>query len=102
MQQGFEYLEKCFHESIRLAQQSLTLRLVLKPISIEGYAVVPGYYIATLLSCLNQQEDLLQSATAFDPEKHYERGGRVKPEALADGANYSVSTFGYGPHQCPG
>lgn len=39
---GLDHLDKCFHESIRLAQQSLTLRLVLKPIQIDGYTVVPG------------------------------------------------------------
>jgi hypothetical protein len=73
---GFDYLEKCYHESIRIAQHSLTLRLVLKPVVIDGYTVVPGYYIATLLSCLNKQDDLLANAQDFLPEQHYERGGK--------------------------
>jgi cytochrome P450 len=100
---GFEFLEKCFHESIRLAQQSLTLRLVLRPVEIEGYRVPPGYYIATLLSCLNVQEAILLHARDFLPEEHYEKTGKVRPDALqANALQYSVSTFGHGPHQCPG
>lgn len=39
---SLEFLEKCYHESIRLAQQSLTLRLVMRPVQIQGYTVVPG------------------------------------------------------------
>lgn len=100
---GFTFLEQCYHESIRFAQQSLTLRLVMQPVKIEQYTVVPGYYIATLLSCLNQQETLLRSATQFLPLEHYERGGKLRPDALQKSANeYVISTFGHGPHACPG
>merc|ERR1711974_165502 len=52
-----------------LAQQSLTLRLVLQPVRIEEFTVVPGYYVATLLSCLNTEENLLPGAKEFAPEK---------------------------------
>ncbi len=100
---GFTFLEQCYHESIRIAQQSLTLRLVMKPVAIQQYTVVPGYYIATLLSCLNQQETLLRSAAQFLPEEHYDRGGKVRPDALQKpGTEYAISTFGHGPHACPG
>jgi cytochrome P450 len=100
---AFTFLEQCYHESIRIAQQSLTLRLVLRPIQIGKYTVAPGYYIATLLSCLNQQESLLLSASKFEPELHYERGGKLKEDSLAAaGSDYCISTFGHGPHACPG
>lgn len=98
-----DLLEQCFHESIRLAQQSLTLRLVGKPIKIQDYTVVPGYYIATLLSCLNLQQDHFKDdASQFLPEKHYLRGGKINPECIVPGATYAISTFGHGPHTCPG
>jgi hypothetical protein len=32
--QAMEYLEKCIYETIRLAQRSITLRLVKKPLTI--------------------------------------------------------------------
>ena len=97
-----EYLEKCYYESIRISQQSLTLRLVLQPIKISDYDIVPGYYIATLLSCLNTDSNsgILVDADKFLPEQHYEKGGKLK--GVSAGAEYSISTFGYGPHSCPG
>jgi len=65
--------------------------------------VVPGYYIATLLSCLNLEENkFLEGADQFVPEKHYLRGGRVNPEAITPGAEFAISTFGHGSHACPG
>jgi cytochrome P450 len=115
MDEGLDHLEKCFHESIRLAQQSLTLRLVLKPVQVDGYMIVPGkfsfpaspcsyfplgYYIATLLSCLNTDESLLPGASEFRPEEHYAKGGKVK--SSIPGVDHSISTFGYLVHQCPG
>jgi len=101
--QRMELLEQSFHESIRLSQQSLTLRLVLKNIQIDGYTVVPGYYIATLLSCMNQQEDKFKEGpTQFLPEKHYLKGGNINLEAIEPGCQYSISTFGHGTHSCPG
>jgi cytochrome P450 len=97
-----DYLEKCYYESIRIAQQSLTLRLVLEPIRISEYTIVPGYYIATLLSCLNTDTEggILADADQFLPEQHYDKGGKLK--GVPPGAEYSISTFGYGPHSCPG
>lgn len=59
-----------------------------------------GYYIATLLSCLNTDDTLLENASEFRPEEHYDRGGKVK--SIVSGADHSVSTFGHLVHQCPG
>jgi hypothetical protein len=46
---GFDYLEKCYHESIRIAQQSLTLRLVLKPVHMLCCFVACGLSSLRLL-----------------------------------------------------
>ena len=94
-----ELLDQCFNESTRIAQQSLTLRLVLNPIEIEQYKIVPGYYIATLLSCLNTDDSILPNASKFSPEEHYENG---KIKGFVEGADFSVSSFGFGVHSCPG
>eukprot|EP01091_Cochliopodium_minus_P002260 TRINITY_DN12123_c0_g1_i1.p1 TRINITY_DN12123_c0_g1~~TRINITY_DN12123_c0_g1_i1.p1 ORF type:complete len:485 (-),score=111.29 TRINITY_DN12123_c0_g1_i1:30-1391(-) len=94
-----ELLDQCFNESIRLAQQSLTLRLVMNPVNIGKYKIVPGYYIATLLSCLNVDESILPNASKFAPEEHYENG---KIKGFIQGADYSVSAFGFAVHHCPG
>jgi hypothetical protein len=50
-------LEQSFHESIRLAQQSLTLRLVLKPITIQEYTVVPGIEISLGILLIMMKEE---------------------------------------------
>jgi hypothetical protein len=36
-----------------------------------------GYYIATLLSCLNTDEALMAGARDFLPDKHYLAGGKT-------------------------
>ena len=95
-----DYLERCYYESIRIAQQSLTLRLVMKPVKIESYEIPKGYYVATLLSCLNTDDSILPKASQFLPEDHYQKGGKVNLEQ--EGADSSISTFGYGSHSCPG
>jgi cytochrome P450 len=42
----------------------------------------------------------LPNADTFLPDEHYQKGGKLK--AISKQMEYSISTFGYGPHQCPG
>jgi cytochrome P450 len=94
------HFEQCAHESIRLAQRSLTLRRVVKPCTLETggttYALRPGVFVATLLSVMNSAFDGLE---VFDPA-HYERGRVVERVGLP--TKESVSTFGHGRHACVG
>ena len=52
-------LERCANESIRMAQNSLTLRQVLRPIEVHDgvrtYRLAPGTFLATMLSLNNTQ-----------------------------------------------
>ena len=72
------YLERCVYESIRLAQRSLTLRQVLRPLELDTgrakYALAPGVLIATMLSVTNPTA--AAGLDRFDPD-HYE--GRSPP-----------------------
>jgi cytochrome P450 len=95
-----QLLEQCAHESIRIAQRSITLRKVVAPCSVDvgdaSYELQPGLFLATMLSVNNSAFPGLE---AFDPA-HYERSkvsakvGLPTPEV--------VSTFGHGVHACPG
>ncbi len=96
---SMHYLEQVLMESVRMAQRSITLRKVLRPVEFDDgdtvYTVQPGAYITTLLSVTNLQTDELRR---FDPE-HYE-GNRLRP-GLAAAGKETVSTFGHGTHACP-
>ncbi|NND67870.1 MAG: cytochrome P450 [Halioglobus sp.] len=96
---SMQYLEQVLMESVRMAQRSITLRKVLKPLEFddgsEVYTVQPGAYITTLLSVTNMQTEELKR---FDPD-HY-RGNRLRDE-LAQSGKETVSTFGHGIHACP-
>jgi cytochrome P450 len=93
-------LERCAHESIRLAQRSLTLRRVLRPLELEletgTHRLAPGVFLATMLSLNN-----LAAAAGlehFDPD-HY--AGRRLADSVTLPARELVSTFGHGRHACP-
>jgi cytochrome P450 len=94
------FLERCAYESIRLAQRSLTLRQVLRPLELDlGGAVfrlAPGVMIATMLSLTNPSA--APGLDRFDPD-HYE--GRSPARRLGLPARELVSTFGHGRHACP-
>jgi cytochrome P450 len=94
------FLERCAYESIRLAQRSLTLRQVLRPLELDDglvkYALAPGVLIATMLSVTNPSA--APGLDRFDPD-HYE--GRSPARRLALPARELVSTFGHGRHTCP-
>jgi cytochrome P450 len=93
-------LERCANESIRMAQNSLTLRQVLRPIQVHdgvrAYQLPPGTFLATMLSLNNCSA--APGLDGFDPD-HYE--GRRLSGDVPLAARELVSTFGHGRHSCP-
>jgi len=93
-------LERCANESIRMAQRSLTLRQVLRPLEFDdghrAYALSPGVLIATMLSVTNTRAGA--GLDRFDPG-HYV--GRRLSDDVALPTQELVSTFGHGRHACP-
>jgi cytochrome P450 len=95
-------LEGCAYESIRLAQRSITLRRVLRPLELETeagrYTLAPGVFLATMLSVTNPSA--APGLDRFGPA-HY-AGRRLSEEVNAAlPARELVSTFGHGRHSCP-
>ena len=92
-------LERCANESIRMAQRSLTLRHVMRPLDFDdgnrSYRLEPGVLIATMLSVTNTSA--APGLDAYDPA-HYP-GRRLACDALE--TRELVSTFGHGAHACP-
>jgi cytochrome P450 len=95
-----DLLERSALESIRLAQRSLTLRRVLRPMEIETelgrHRLAPGVFLATMLSVTNPTA--APGLDRFDPD-HYR--GRRLADPVALPARELVSTFGHGRHACP-
>jgi cytochrome P450 len=93
-------LEQAASESIRLAQRSITLRLVLRPLDLvledRTYRLAPGVLLTTMLSATNTSA--APGLDRFDPA-HYD-GRRLSPR-VAVPAKELVSTFGHGSHSCP-
>ncbi len=93
-------LESVANESIRMAQRSLTLRQVVRPVEVESggttYAVPPGAFVTTMLSVLNTTA--APGLDRFDPA-HYR--GRILSKDVALASKELVSTFGHGAHTCP-
>ena len=93
-------LEQCANESIRLAQRSLTLRRVMKPVELfdgeRSYRVEPPVMLATLLSVNNTSA--APGLERFDPT-HYD--GRRLSKQVPLAARELVSSFGHGHHACP-
>jgi cytochrome P450 len=93
-------LERCAYESIRLAQRSITLRQVLRPVELDDghqtYRVEPGVMITTMLSVTNTTA--AADLDHFDPA-HYQ-GRRLAPTVVLP-TKEVVSTFGHGIHTCP-
>ena len=91
-------LEQCANESIRMAQRSITLRQVLRPVEVfdgrETYRAGPGTFITTMLSVLNTTVE--PSLAAFDPAHYSARKLTVDLPAKE-----LVSTFGHKWHTCP-
>ncbi len=93
-------LDRYAYESIRMAQRSITMRQVLRPIDFETDAgelhLSPGLLITTMLSVTNTTADA--SLSTFDPD-HYH--GRTLTVAGDLATKELVSTFGHGTHTCP-
>lgn len=97
------YFEQVTMESIRLAQRSLTLRKVMKPIEFNDgqttYQIEQGIYLATMLSVTNIQTPALEK---FNPDNYQQN--RLSDQLLSDISDLgkeSISTFGHGRHSCP-
>ena len=82
-----------------MAQRSITLRKVMKPIQFDdgqrSYKVEPGIYIATMLSVTNTQSPELRN---FNPDNYKKNQLAVDTSVLG---KESISTFGHGRHACP-
>jgi cytochrome P450 len=91
-------LEQCANESIRMAQRSITLRQVLRPVEISDgtrtYTAAPGSFITTMLSVTNTTA--APGLEAFDPAHYAQRRLTVDLPAKE-----LVSTFGHKWHTCP-
>ncbi|MCU1602265.1 MAG: Cytochrome [Frankiales bacterium] len=91
-------LEQCANESIRMAQRSITLRQVLRPVEIDDgtrtYTAQPGSFITTMLSVLNTTA--APGLETFDPTHYAQRRLAVDLPAKE-----LVSTFGHKWHTCP-
>jgi cytochrome P450 len=91
-------LERVASESIRMAQRSITLREVLRPVTVEAggreYSLGKGCFVTTMLSVTNTTVE--PSLREFDPA-HY-----VGRKLVVDlPARELVSTFGHRSHSCP-
>jgi cytochrome P450 len=93
-------VERCASESIRLAQRSITLRAVRRPVTLDDgqctYALSPGVMLATMLPVTNSTA--APDLARFDPAR-WDGRRLIEPEGLA--ARELVSTFGHGRHACP-
>ncbi len=85
-------------ESIRVAQRSITLRKVMKPLVLEDgvrrWNLAPGLFVGTMLSVTNGEHGTLAT---FDAA-HYDKTKLLAPVPGRE----VVSTFGHGVHACPG
>eukprot|EP00007_Cunea_sp_BSH-02190019_P001101 CAMPEP_0174236214 /NCGR_PEP_ID=MMETSP0417-20130205/5412_1 /TAXON_ID=242541 /ORGANISM="Mayorella sp, Strain BSH-02190019" /LENGTH=503 /DNA_ID=CAMNT_0015314825 /DNA_START=114 /DNA_END=1625 /DNA_ORIENTATION=- len=120
-------IAQAMQESIRLTQQSLTLRKVMHEFDLRcehtTYTLPKGFYVATLLSVLNTQPVAFEEDPSTDPKSHKRRtscssSSSHTPPDQFDPTRYSVataqlstvsqarenmvSTFGHGRHACPG
>lgn len=109
------YLEAVIYETLRLVQQSITLRKVMAPCTLSTergeIALNPPFYLATLLSVTNMDEKHLDQHIPdlhkFRPERLLNADG-TGPVALrlsgkaAEGTETLTSTFGHFSHACPG
>lgn len=117
------YVESVGHESLRLAQRSITLRKVMQPVNFNTetgvHKLPPGWYIATLLTNTNSDPRYIPSDLPLDqflcvkrlvtsfvisclirPERYIRN--KLNPAVYPSSIEQSVSTFGHGYHACPG
>lgn len=91
--------EHCALESIRMAQRSIMMREVLRPVTVDdgeaSYSLMPGATVATLLPLTNL--DAGPGLGDYDPSRWRRR--RLAHPELAE--RTVVTTFGHGSHLCP-
>ena len=104
-------LEAIIQESLRLAQQSITLRKIMRPVSFEyedGIVQLgTGMYVATLLSVTNVDSRHVSNQPPleeFVPARYTVsvNGIILEPEVYTASEQVHLSTFGHGFHACPG
>ena len=92
--------ERCALESTRIAQRSIMLRAVLRPIDVDDGEstrhVEPGVTLATLLPLTNLATEDLR---AYDPERWNRR--RIRDGRGGGDHRELVTAFGHGAHTCP-
>ncbi len=92
--------ERCALESTRIAQRSIMLRAVLRPIEVDDGArvwkVEPGVTLATLLPVTNLATEDLRT---YDPERWSRR--RIRAGRGGGEDRELVTAFGHGAHTCP-
>jgi cytochrome P450 len=92
--------EQCALESIRLAQRSIMMRAVLRPIEIphaaRRYRLAPGTTVATMLALTNCSA--APGLAGYDPDRWQRR--RLRADRVL-AAREQVTTFGHGAHTCP-
>ncbi len=94
------WAEQCALESTRLAQRSIMLREVLRPVTVDDgtttWHLSPGATVATLLPLTNRSAG--PGLDRYHPDRW---SGRrlVDPADLA--TRELVTVFGHGPHTCP-
>jgi cytochrome P450 len=92
--------ERCALESTRIAQRSIMLRAVLRPIHIDDgtrtWSLEPGVTLATLLPLTNLATEDLR---AYDPERWNRR--RLRDGRGGGDHRELVTAFGHGAHTCP-
>jgi cytochrome P450 len=92
--------ERCALESTRLAQRSIMLRAVTRPVVVDDgdrqYEVEAGATVATLLPLTNRSA--MPGLDGYDPDRWQRR--RLRDEADLP-ARELVTAFGHGSHTCP-
>jgi cytochrome P450 len=97
------------HESLRLAQQSITLRKVMQPMQFyfssdkPAINLDPGVYLSTLLSITNVSPEPADGGAPLD-EFHPERYtmSSLRDDWYTRERTFLISTFGHALHACPG
>ncbi len=92
--------ERCALESTRIAQRSIMLRAVLRPVDIDDgtktWSVEAGVTLATLLPLTNLATDDLR---VYDPQRWNRR--RIQDGRGGGEHRELVTAFGHGAHTCP-
>ena len=92
--------ERCALESTRIAQRSIMLRAVLRPVDIDDgtqtWSVQAGVTLATLLPLTNLATDDLR---VYDPQRWNRR--RIRDGRGGGEYRELVTAFGHGAHTCP-